>query len=93
MKTYYAYKHVEYDTYLDPEFAYEPFSMTYYNVDELINAGQGTSTSLDQVALELLILEGILPEDYYESDNDDDYLEEEQVAALIKEHSIEIIVV
>ena len=42
MKTYYAYKHVEYDTYLDPEFAYEPFSMTYYNVDELINAGQGT---------------------------------------------------
>ena len=39
------------------------------------------------------VLEGILPEDYYESDNDDDYLEEEQVAALIKEHSIEIIVV
>tara|TARA_R110000851_G_scaffold176258_1_gene322863 strand:+ start:113 stop:394 length:282 start_codon:yes stop_codon:yes gene_type:complete len=93
MKMYYAHRHVEYDTYLDPEFAYEPFEMGYYNVEELIANGQGTCTCLGQVELELLILEGILPEDYYESDCDEDYLDEEEVSKLIKEHGIEIIVV
>lgn len=93
MKTYYAYEHIEYDNYGNPDWQDEPFEMKYYNVDELIANGQGTSSSLGQVELELLILEGILPEDYYESDCDEDYLDEEEVSALIKEHKIEVIII
>ncbi len=68
------------------------FDMKFYDVEELITAGQGSCSCLRHVELEILILEGILPDDYYESKDDSTYLSEKEVSKLIKEHEILIFV-
>ena len=90
-KNYLVTTHVE-----DLNFGYddcEPWLQRYYDAEELFEVGIHSVTCISGVKLELLILNGFLPADYYESDNDDDYLDEDESDLMFKESGMTLEVI
>lgn len=61
-----------------------------YNNDHLIAAGHGSAHSLEELCCSILLLEGVLKSNYYESDNEEDYLSLLELQALLGISSIRI---